>query len=136
DIGSDPALYEKAWEISGRRYARAKRSLGRYYLSRNDHASAAEADRASLSISAINEPAWFSLGCCYLELENYDDAVEACGRCVGLADDNAEAWANLATALLRRNPSTKGPAPQVQALLDDEEESEMAVDHPRESPES
>lgn len=135
DIGDDPAQYEKAWEVSGRRYARAKRSLGRYYLSNKEHALAAEAYRASLAINALNEPAWFSLGCCYLELEKYDDAVEAFGRCVGIADDNAEAWANLATALLRRDPSTGDPTPQVQALLDDEEENEMAVDHPEKSPE-
>jgi hypothetical protein len=37
DLTNDPSCYERAWELSGRRFARAKRSLGRHAFRQDDY---------------------------------------------------------------------------------------------------
>ena len=106
DIDQDLSMYQKAWEVSGKRYARAQRSLGQSYFARKQYAEAAEAYSLSLKINALNHPAWFALGCAYLELQRFKDAVEAFSRCVQLDDQDAEAWSNLAASLLHLRPKT------------------------------
>jgi tetratricopeptide (TPR) repeat protein len=106
DIGQDSSMYEKAWEVSGKRYARAQRSLGRQYFTSRDYEKAAEAYSLSLKINALNHPSWFALGCAYLELKQFKNAVEAFSRCVQLDEQDAEAWSNLAAALLHLRPKS------------------------------
>ncbi len=106
DIDKDLSMYEKAWEVSGKRYARAQRSLGQHYISAHDYQKAAEAYSLSLKINTLYHPAWFALGCAYLELKEFKNAVEAFSRCVQLDDQDAEAWSNLAAALLHLRPKT------------------------------
>ncbi|KAF4548221.1 Tetratricopeptide repeat-containing protein 2 [Elsinoe fawcettii] len=101
DLDADPALYERAWEVSHRRYARAQRSLGRLYFAKRDYVKAAEAYSLSLNVNKLNQASWFALGCCLLELDEYRRAVEAFTRCVQLDERDAEAWSNLAAAMLR-----------------------------------
>lgn len=36
DVREDHTLHQKAWEVSGKRYARAMRSLGAYYFKQSD----------------------------------------------------------------------------------------------------
>ncbi|KAL5373275.1 hypothetical protein DPSP01_012847 [Paraphaeosphaeria sporulosa] len=124
DIDADVAMYQKAWEVSGKRYGRAQRSLGQRYFSRKEYAEAAEAYELSLKTNSLNHPAWFALGCAYLELLRFKDAVEAFSRCVQLDDEDAEAWSNLAAALLHLRPKT--------STNEDGELSEAKVtNHPR-----
>ncbi|TKA68177.1 hypothetical protein B0A55_07349 [Friedmanniomyces simplex] len=101
DIDQSVAMYEKAWDVSNKRYARAQRSLGRYYLSKSDFVQAAGAYSKSLRVNQLNNSSWFALGCALLELAQFEKAVEAFSRCVQLDDSDAEAWSNLAAALLR-----------------------------------
>jgi tetratricopeptide (TPR) repeat protein len=108
DIEHDPLFYERAWDVSKGRYARAQRSLGRHYFSARDYSMAEEAYMKSLKINGLDHASWFALGCTRLELENWDGAVEAFSRTVQLDDEDAEGWSNLATALLRKG--TKMPA--------------------------
>ncbi|PSN71270.1 TPR-like protein [Corynespora cassiicola Philippines] len=107
DLDQDISMYEKAWEVSGKRYARAQRSLGQRYFALKDYEKAAEAYSSSLKISALHHPAWFALGCAYLELQQFKNAIEAFSRCVQLDDQDAEAWSNLAAALLHMRPKVK-----------------------------
>jgi tetratricopeptide (TPR) repeat protein len=107
DIDKDMSMYDKAWEVSGRRYARAQRELGRRYFTLHNYEKAAEAYSLSLKINALNHQAWFALGCAYLELLQFKNAVEAFSRCVQLDDQDAEAWSNLAAALLHLRPKRK-----------------------------
>ncbi|PWW78358.1 TPR-like protein [Tuber magnatum] len=102
DIEQDPNHYERAWEVSKGRYARAKRSLGRHYFAQREYQKSAEMYTESLKQNPLNGPSWFALGCCWLELENWEGAVESFSRTVSLDETDAEAWSNLATALLRR----------------------------------
>ncbi|CAO2653725.1 Nn.00g031360.m01.CDS01 [Neocucurbitaria sp. VM-36] len=126
DIDQDLSMYEKAWEVSGQRYARAQRSLGQRYISERNYAKAAEAYSLSLKINALYHPAWFALGCAHLELQQFKNAVEAFSRCVQLDDQDAEAWSNLAAALLHLRPKAKTDA-------DGENESPVTrvTNHPR-----
>ncbi|KEY75503.1 hypothetical protein BA78_0769 [Aspergillus fumigatus] len=103
DIDSDPTMYERAWEVSNNRYARAQRSLARHYLSLKPPAleKAEEAYRKSLHINRLNHSAWFALGCVQLELQKWEDAIDSFTRTVQLEDTDAEAWSNLAAAILR-----------------------------------
>ncbi|KAF2101523.1 TPR-like protein [Rhizodiscina lignyota] len=100
DIDQDTAMYEKAWEVSGHRYARAQRSLGRHYFAKKQYKESAEAYEKSLKANQLNGASWFALGCALLELAEFDRAVEAFTRTVQLDDTDAEAWSNLAAALL------------------------------------
>ncbi|KAL1305444.1 hypothetical protein AAFC00_002325 [Neodothiora populina] len=130
DIDNDPVMYEKAWTASGDRYARAQRSLGRYWLQQREHLKAADAYAKSLKANQLNHASWFALGCCLLELTSFERASECFRRCVQLDETDAEAWSNLAAALLKneaassaKQETTGEPAPSAaQPLLDDEEE--------------
>ena len=100
-------MYEKAWEVSGKRYGRAQRSLGQRYIAARNYEKAAEAYSLSLKLNALYQPAWFALGCSYLELLQFKKAVESFSRCVQLDDTDAEAWSNLAASLLHEHRSLK-----------------------------
>ncbi|KAJ5176571.1 uncharacterized protein N7482_002448 [Penicillium canariense] len=108
DIEKDEKLYERAWDISGRRYARAQRSLARHYLALTppELEKAEAAYRQGLHINRLNQSSWFALGCVQLELQRYEDAADSFTRTVQLDDTDAEAWSNLAVAMLR------APAPE------------------------
>ncbi|KAI8941738.1 hypothetical protein NX059_002943 [Plenodomus lindquistii] len=125
DIDNDLSMYDKAWEVSGARYARAQRSLGQRYITQHDYAKAAEAYSLSIKINGLYQPAWFALGCAYLELQQFKNAVEAFSRCVQLDDQDAESWSNLAAALLHLKPKIKIEKE------DGEEEVTRVTNHPR-----
>ncbi|KAF2837317.1 TPR-like protein [Patellaria atrata CBS 101060] len=109
DIDQETRMYEKAWEVSNRRYARAQRSLGRHYFAAKDYVKAAAAYSASLQVNHLNQTSWFALGCALLELEAYNRAAQAFTKVVQLDDTDAEAWSNLAAALLHIEESTETP---------------------------
>jgi tetratricopeptide (TPR) repeat protein len=123
DIDQDLAMYEEAWEVSGKRYARAQRSLGQHYIAARNYEKAAESYALSLKVNALYHPAWFALGCAYLELKQFKSAVEAFSRCVQLDDRDAEAWSNLAAALLHLRPRT--------STNDEDGEADRVTNHPR-----
>ncbi|OAX82101.1 hypothetical protein ACJ72_03548 [Emergomyces africanus] len=128
DIDKDPSMYERAWTVSAHRYARAQRSLARYYLTTKPPSlqKAEEAYRKSLSINRLNHSAWFALGCVQLELEKYKDAVESFTRSVQLEETDAESWSNLAAALINLPPPTtieRNLERNTTAAATDEEES-------------
>ena len=134
DIDSSPEMWEKAWEVSNNRYARAQRSLGRHYIAANDFIKAALAYSKALTVDKLNQPAWFAFGCTLLELSQFERAVEAFTRCVQLDESDAESWSNLGAALMKTDPElklaaikeSKGEKP----TLDDEEEEVRAPSDP------
>ncbi|KAI9663170.1 MAG: hypothetical protein M1821_008218 [Bathelium mastoideum] len=118
DIDHDPALYEKAWEVSRQRYARAQRSLGKFYFAAKDYAKAALSYNKALGANQLNQASWFALGCALLQLSQYDRAADAFTRTVQLDDTDAEAWTNLAAALLHRG--TDSPVDSNRPALDED----------------
>lgn len=124
DIDASTEMWEKAWEVSNNRYARAQRSLGRHYIAANDFIKAALAYSKALTIDKLNQPSWFAFGCTLLELEQFDRAVEAFTRCVQLDESDAESWSNLGAALMKTDPEAKLAAIKKEdnPTLDDEED--------------
>ena len=100
DLEQSSSAYEKAWEISYHRYARAQRSLGKYYTGKRDLQKADEAYTKSLSISPQNHATWFALGSIRIQIEDWLGAIEAFRRAIQIADDDAESWSNMAVAFL------------------------------------
>lgn len=126
-MDKSPTAYERAWEVSNRRYSRAQRSLGRHYLAVHDLTKAEEAYVKSLKISPQNHSSWFALGSVRLQLENWMGAVDAFGRAIHIEEKDAESWSNLAIALLRlapqlslNNSSFSGPDHGNQDIVDSE----------------
>lgn len=142
DIDQSSAYYEKAWEVSHERYARAQRSIGRHFLAAKDMLRAAEAYSKSLRVNQLNHQSWFALGCALLELAQFKRAVEAFSRCVQLDETDAEAWSNLAAALLRTDEDESEPTSadaqqkQQSIKLDDEEDDESPTSHHQPSKET
>ncbi|CAK9009253.1 unnamed protein product [Durusdinium trenchii] len=62
DVMKDPQHYETAWELSKKRFARAQRSLGRYYFDKKQIAKSVEAFKLALDINPMYEGIWFTLG--------------------------------------------------------------------------
>ena len=101
DLEDEPGHYERAWAVSKGRYARAQRSLGRYWVKRKHYTHAADAYSKSLEVNKLSASTWFALGCVQLELQDWAGAVESFSKTVQLETEDAEALSNLAAALLR-----------------------------------
>ncbi|KAL6699034.1 hypothetical protein J3F84DRAFT_240529 [Trichoderma pleuroticola] len=104
DLENDPSHYERAWEISKQRFARAQRSLGEYYLGQKDLAKALEAYKKATSVNRLSPDMWGRLGDISLRLGRFEDAAEAYSRSISSANDTeggegARTWSNLGSAL-------------------------------------
>ena len=127
DLEQSTAVYERAWEISNQRYARAQRSLGKYYSTRGELDKAGIAYAKSLKVNPHNHAIWFALGCIRLQQEDWAGAVETFRRAVQIEDQDAESWSNLAVALLKLPPVIP---------LDSSNNSEAKTDKARSSAEN
>jgi tetratricopeptide (TPR) repeat protein len=128
DLDKNPEFFEKSWEVSNHRYARAQRSLGRHWYGLKDYAKASLAFSKALRVKQIDHATWFALGCALIELEQYKRAVEAFSRAVQLDDTDGEAWSNLAAALLNLEPEE---APVIVTVEADEDENGVLAEAKR-----
>lgn len=103
DVMKDPQHYETAWELSKKRFARAQRSLGRYYFDKKQIAKSVEAFKLALDINPMYEGIWFTLGVGLMQLERMDEAMVAFSRVLAINDEDGQAWANLAAVHLHQN---------------------------------
>ncbi|KAJ9137560.1 TPR-like protein [Pleurostoma richardsiae] len=104
DVESDPSHYERAWELSNHRYARAQKSLAEHYLQHRDWQKARLAYQKAVAVNRLNPELWGRLGDINLRLGAFEDAAEAFGRSIASAGDvlggeDARTWSNLGSAL-------------------------------------
>ncbi|KAH7173526.1 uncharacterized protein B0J16DRAFT_350334 [Fusarium flagelliforme] len=140
DIENDPSYYERAWEISKHRFARAQKSLGEYYLQNKEWEKAREAYKKATSVNRLSPEMWSRLGDISLRLAQFGDAAEAFNRSIGSASDtaggeDARTWSNLGSALwslycevvaeAKNNPVTTDETPA--SVPADDEEDDVAL---------
>ncbi|ODA79687.1 hypothetical protein RJ55_05281 [Drechmeria coniospora] len=104
DLDDDPSHYERAWDISKGRYARAQKSLGEHYLQKKDLHKALEAYKLATAANRLSPDMWSRLGDISLRLGDFEGAAEAYSRSIGSASDtaggeDARTWSNLGSAL-------------------------------------
>ncbi|KDN67289.1 putative TPR repeat-containing protein [Colletotrichum sublineola] len=104
DLENEPAHWERAWDISGRRFARAQKSLGEWYLAHKNWAKARDAYKLATQCNRLSPEMWSRLGDISLRLGQFPDAAEAYSRAIGAAGDvvggeDARTWSNLGSAL-------------------------------------
>ncbi|XP_041468800.1 tetratricopeptide repeat protein 27-like [Lytechinus variegatus] len=107
DVTLEKKYYEKAWEVSGQKSARAMSSLGTLYLHEEEFPKAIECLELSLERNYLQYSTWFSLGYCAFQSEKYEIAIKAYRRCVQLETDDYQCWNNLATAFIKLNDKPK-----------------------------
>jgi tetratricopeptide (TPR) repeat protein len=133
DFDNEPTYYEKAWEVSNRRYARAQKSLGEHYLQQKAWDKALEAYKLAVAVNRLSPDLWSRLGDINLRLGNFADASEAFGRAIGAAGDviggeDARTWSNLGSSLwsmyLEAVDELKKKEQEKKTAADDEETAE------------
>ncbi|KAI9989673.1 hypothetical protein PInf_019958 [Phytophthora infestans] len=95
DLTQEPSHYETSWILSKQRFARAKRSLGRYYFEKGDHEAAIPHYEDAVRVGPMHTGAWFTLGAISMRIHRWALAMRAYTRVVQLEPDNGEAWGNL-----------------------------------------
>ncbi|XP_071441326.1 tetratricopeptide repeat protein 27 isoform X2 [Hetaerina americana] len=101
DAKGDVSCYEKAWELSGQRSARAQRHWGLHYYFKSKYAEAIPYMRKSLEINSLQLLLWSRLGYSALSIENWELAASVYRRYCSLDTENFEAWNNLAKAYIK-----------------------------------
>ncbi|KAI5457122.1 hypothetical protein BGZ63DRAFT_395470 [Mariannaea sp. PMI_226] len=151
DIENEPAHYERAWEISKQRYARAQKSLGEHYVQAKAWEKARDAYKKATSVNRLSPDMWSRLGDISLRLGQFEDAAEAFNRSIGCATDtaggeDARTWSNLGSALWSlyvevASKETKGDheeeknGEEDETVADDEDDiSAVKEKSPREDP--
>ncbi|XP_033735526.1 tetratricopeptide repeat protein 27-like isoform X3 [Pecten maximus] len=107
DVTRDITHYEKAWEMSNHRSARAMRCMAYHYFAHEDFEKSLECFEKSLKINSLQVAVWFTCGCTALSAKQFKKAVHAFKMCINIDYDNFEAWNNMATAYVQLKEKKK-----------------------------
>ncbi|XP_062501090.1 tetratricopeptide repeat protein 27-like isoform X2 [Corticium candelabrum] len=121
DATLDPVHYERAWEVSNHRSARAQRSLGLHYLRRKLYKECISSFQKTLALNTLQGGVWFSLGCAALQTCDLELAIRAFRKCVLIDSENFEAWNNLAASFIKKRDKHKAFGALKEALRCDYE---------------
>ncbi|XXQ37831.1 Tetratricopeptide repeat [Plasmodiophora brassicae] len=100
DVTMDAQWYHRAWDLSERRYARAKRALGEIDFGACRWRACIDHFREALAINPMFPKAWYAMGYAAMQVKDFPTAVTAFARCVKLTPENGDAQNNLAAAYL------------------------------------
>ncbi|KAG8232676.1 hypothetical protein J437_LFUL009922, partial [Ladona fulva] len=101
DAKDDVQCYEKAWELSKHKSARAQRHWGLYFYFKGQYKEAIPHMQKSLDINSLQLLLWSRLGFSALSIENWELAASAYRRYCSLDTENFENWNNLAKAYIK-----------------------------------
>ena len=101
ELTNNEQCFERAWEISGHRYARAQRFWGRMLLRAEKWRDAMFHFQLALQINPLFPDILFSLGCAALQVKEWQTARDALSRMVAMHSDDGEAWNNLANCYVQ-----------------------------------
>lgn len=107
DLDQDPVCWERAWEISKHRYARAQRTLGEYYSRTGDFEKARDAYMKATIVNRQNSDTWSRLGDIDLKVGNWDGAIIAFQQSIQIDDTDPKTYSNLGSALLSKYTEKK-----------------------------
>ena len=102
DLSLEDTHYMEAWERSGKRSARAARSLARNAVRTEQFAKGAEHWESALALNPLHPEGWFNLGWCYIKVKDYSGAMRALTRAAQMDPENGEAWNNLAAVHMHK----------------------------------
>ncbi|XP_033610346.1 tetratricopeptide repeat protein 27 [Cryptotermes secundus] len=103
DATDNPLHYEKAWDLSGHKSARAQRHWALYYYNRKQYAESIPHIQESLAINSLQVTLWFHLGYAALHEEDWSLCATAYQRYCSLDPESFEAWNNLSKAYVKMN---------------------------------
>eukprot|EP01098_Paradermamoeba_levis_P013375 TRINITY_DN6089_c0_g4_i1.p1 TRINITY_DN6089_c0_g4~~TRINITY_DN6089_c0_g4_i1.p1 ORF type:complete len:794 (-),score=249.56 TRINITY_DN6089_c0_g4_i1:18-2399(-) len=102
DLTEDDELYEKAWEVSGHHFTRAKRSLGSSMFKKQKYKECLENYETALKINPLYPTSWFMAGCAAMRLTEWKKAANCFLRVVQQEPEDGESWNNLAGCYLKQ----------------------------------
>ena len=88
--------YQMAWELSGRKYAKAAFALGRRCVEHGFFEQAAEHLRIGIRLAPHDEAAHFLAGILAMRFERFTEALSYFSRVVQSDPNRADAWSNIA----------------------------------------
>jgi len=107
DLTKDPAYFQKAWDLSDRKYASAKAALGRYAFDKGDLQGAFDHLNECVAVKPLMSRVWFLLGSVSMRIDDWPRALQAFSEVVQQEPEEADAWANIAAVHLHlKNPSS------------------------------
>ena len=102
DLTDDESCFEKAWELSGGSYARAKFKLGSRAMSAERWADARAHLQAALNLKAHYSEAWYCSSVCLLKLDDTEGALAEMRRVVAIDPSHHQAWSSLGGLLSKK----------------------------------
>ena len=107
DLTNSADCYTRAWELSGKRYCRAKRTLARLHFDKGDFRACCLHMDEALAVMPLVPTAWYLKGIAAMRLEEWDQALEAFVRCVQQDMELFEAWGNMGAIYMKNRAYDK-----------------------------
>ncbi|KAL4464810.1 hypothetical protein ABPG74_011371 [Tetrahymena malaccensis] len=101
ELTKDIKYFKQAWKLSGKKFARAQRSLGRAYFYSNLFEKSIRAFKKAVSINRYNTAPWFTMGCAYIKINDLQNATNCFSTVVSINESDGESWANLSSCLMK-----------------------------------
>lgn len=116
DIHRDPEMYTKAWELSGGKYSRAQRSLGKYYYNLKQYDKAAAHLKLAVAANEYHIDSWNLLGFINMTTNKPNEAITCYSKVVQIDSSQSFCWANMANLFLAVNKPAEAMSTIEQAV--------------------